>query len=170
MATRKKPLPSCRILSVRQPWAWAIAAGIKGIENRTWSTPFEGVLFIHAGQRVDAKGIAFLKDDLGLKLPSSFETGAVVGAAALVACIDVAEMTKKEIEETGKWLESVWQAPFAEGPVLWVLPEGARLKEPVPMKGKVGLWTPEPALAERLFSLLPAKSPLRSWNPESLRP
>lgn len=31
-----------RILSLKQPGAWAVAAGKKKIENRTWSTPYRG--------------------------------------------------------------------------------------------------------------------------------
>jgi hypothetical protein len=40
-------------LSVRQPWAWAIARGHKVIENRDWDTRFRGTLAIHALLRVD---------------------------------------------------------------------------------------------------------------------
>jgi hypothetical protein len=37
-------------LSIRQPWAWAIVAGLKRYENRTWTTPYRRPLLIHAGQ------------------------------------------------------------------------------------------------------------------------
>ena len=37
-----------RALTVRQPWAWAIAAGHKDCENRTWATSHRGWLAIHA--------------------------------------------------------------------------------------------------------------------------
>ena len=40
-------------LSVRQPWAWAIARGHKVIENRDWDTRFRGTLAIHASLSVD---------------------------------------------------------------------------------------------------------------------
>ena len=40
-----------RALTVRQPWAWAIAEGYKDIENRSWYPRLEpGEVFaIHAG-------------------------------------------------------------------------------------------------------------------------
>ncbi|HDR9153839.1 TPA: ASCH domain-containing protein [Burkholderia vietnamiensis] len=39
-----------KALSIRQPWAWLIAAGHKDIENRTWRTSYRGQLLIHASQ------------------------------------------------------------------------------------------------------------------------
>lgn len=38
-------LPGPRVLSIQQPWAWAIAAGHKRVENRSWSTRYRGVVF-----------------------------------------------------------------------------------------------------------------------------
>ena len=38
-----------RCLTVRQPWAWAIVAGLKSIENRSRRTTHRGPLLIHAG-------------------------------------------------------------------------------------------------------------------------
>lgn len=40
-------------VSVRQPWAWAIARGHKPVDNHDWDTRFRGALAIHASLRVD---------------------------------------------------------------------------------------------------------------------
>ena len=45
---------SMKTLSVRQPWAWLIVAGLKDIENRTWTTTYRGALLIHAAVTLDA--------------------------------------------------------------------------------------------------------------------
>jgi hypothetical protein len=37
-----------KVLSVRQPYATLICAGVKTIENRTWKTDYRGKLLIHA--------------------------------------------------------------------------------------------------------------------------
>lgn len=37
-----------KVLTVKNPWAWLIAQGIKDIENRTWRTNFRGMILIHA--------------------------------------------------------------------------------------------------------------------------
>jgi hypothetical protein len=42
-----------QLLSVRQPWAWAIARGRKPVENREWAPAYRGQLAIHASMRVD---------------------------------------------------------------------------------------------------------------------
>jgi hypothetical protein len=41
-------------LTLHQPWATAIAEGIKTIETRSWSTSYRGPLAIHAGKRMPA--------------------------------------------------------------------------------------------------------------------
>ncbi|MCY2966272.1 MAG: ASCH domain-containing protein [Planctomycetota bacterium] len=45
------PLVTLTCLSVRQPYADQIVSGRKPIENRTWSTPFRGRLYVHASTR-----------------------------------------------------------------------------------------------------------------------
>jgi hypothetical protein len=42
-----------QLLSVRQPWAWAIARGRKPVENRNWAPSYRGELAIYASMRVD---------------------------------------------------------------------------------------------------------------------
>lgn len=39
-----------RALTIRQPWASLIAAGVKTLETRSWSTRYRGPLLIHAGK------------------------------------------------------------------------------------------------------------------------
>ena len=42
-----------QLLSVRQPWAWAIARGRKRVENRNWAPSYRGPVAIYASMRVD---------------------------------------------------------------------------------------------------------------------
>jgi hypothetical protein len=49
-----------RVLTVRQPWAWAIFEAGKDVENRTWSTSYRGELAIHAGLAIDGHAGFFL--------------------------------------------------------------------------------------------------------------
>lgn len=42
-----------KALSIRQPWAALIAAGLKTIETRTWQTPYRGPLLIVASTQID---------------------------------------------------------------------------------------------------------------------
>lgn len=45
-----------KALTIRQPWASLIAAGVKTIETRSWSTKYRGPLAIHAGKRRPGHG------------------------------------------------------------------------------------------------------------------
>ena len=67
------PIRITRALTLRQPWAWAVAAGHKDVENRTWQTPHRGWLAIHAGgEWADSGAVALctqLLDDAGVAIP-----------------------------------------------------------------------------------------------------
>lgn len=41
-----------KALSIRQPWANAIALGLKTAEIRTWKTDYRGLLLIHASKTI----------------------------------------------------------------------------------------------------------------------
>jgi len=87
-----------KILSIRQPWSYLIAHGIKDIENRDWTTSYRGLVLIHAGKNVDPSCFDedgmfspefYLGADLHIKgrvplLKSDYETGGIVGIARLV--------------------------------------------------------------------------------------
>lgn len=53
-------MKTMRALSIRQPWADAIMAGAKTVENRTWDTAYRGELGVHTGLT-----LARLPHDLG---------------------------------------------------------------------------------------------------------
>ncbi|MDR2553726.1 MAG: ASCH domain-containing protein [Treponema sp.] len=57
-APRNVPM---KVLSVRQPYAALICAGVKKVENRTWTTAYRGRLLIHASGKAlefyDFKGM-----------------------------------------------------------------------------------------------------------------
>jgi len=45
-----------RVLTIRQPWAWAIIHCGNDIENRSWSTKHRGRLLVHAGSAFESDG------------------------------------------------------------------------------------------------------------------
>lgn len=77
-----------RILSIRQPWTWLIAAGHKGIENRTWSTSYRGPVLLHAGVRMDSEPIERIEYRYGVKIPRDLPRGGIVGIAGLCDCVN----------------------------------------------------------------------------------
>ena len=116
-----------KAISIRQPWAALIVAGIKDIENRSWPTQFRGKVLIHAAQKIDKAGIEMMKK-MGLQKPfidSLLQyTGGVIGEAEIVDCV------KKS--DSGWW----------EGPYGFVL-KNAKVLKFKPMKGKLGIFEVE---------------------------
>jgi hypothetical protein len=79
-----------RALSIRQPWASLIIAGVKNIENRSWTTSYRGPLLIHAsttGTAADMEAGVKLCKKLGLNLPDNFPVGGFIGSVELTGII-----------------------------------------------------------------------------------
>lgn len=116
-----------KALSIWQPWAWLIVAGIKDIENRGWSTSYRGPLLIQAGKKVDAEAMSLLPqwaEEDGFELPdlSELRQGGIVGVTRLCNIISDSE--------------SPWAA---EGKQHWVL-RSARELPFTPWQGQQGLF------------------------------
>jgi len=88
------------VLSIRQPWAWAIVTVGKDIENRCWPTKFRGRFLIHAAkgctkdEYLDAKSfimgaIAPPYRGKGIIFPGwkLMDRGGIVGVAEIVDCV-----------------------------------------------------------------------------------
>jgi hypothetical protein len=79
-----------KALSIRQPFAWLIAAEKKDIENRTWPTRFRGRFLIHAAKTYgdsERDDVRRVKERFGITLPDRFELGGIVGEAELIDCV-----------------------------------------------------------------------------------
>lgn len=134
-----------KTLSVRQPWAWAIAKGYKTIENRSRATSHRGPLAIHASQRWDepkqlwlANAVSIarnqghaLPERLGDDMPYA-DTGLVI---AVVDVVDVCTASRDEprvVCDCGPWANA--------GETHWQLANARLLSEPFSAKGRLGLW------------------------------
>lgn len=102
-----------KALTVKQPWAHLIVAGIKTVENRAWTTDYRGRLFIHAGRSFDGDAIE--------GLPDRFTFGAIIGHVDLIDIV------------------TEHPSPFFIGPYGWVL-ANPKLIEPIKLRGRVGLF------------------------------
>jgi hypothetical protein len=127
-------------LSVRQPWADLIVGGRKTIELRPWPTEYRGLLWIHAGKTAD---LELLRQ---FHLEDAYR-GGYVGAAILKACIRLDpkrwhEWKHRHLDDSDLPLGSqIWA---------WLLDEAVRFSEPIESPGQLKLFSPAPALADRL--------------------
>lgn len=132
-----------KVLSVRQPWAWLIANGYKGLENRSWNTNFRGDFYIQASQffsnkewqaaitlmhkrGIDKKIIKHMMDS---KYEIMASCGGIVGQATLAHVVparDTRYLTHKD---------AVWYM----GKVAWILQNQKALPF-TPLKGRLGFF------------------------------
>lgn len=136
-----------RLLSVRQPWAWALIHGGKDVENRSWRTNYRDLLAIHAGlqdhdtlKHDDWK--AFEAHYIGSDVFAGFEAdkeprGAIIGIVEIYGC------------EPGHLVDSVWR-DNEPGWFAWQVRNPVVLPEPIPCKGQLGLGKLPPILSSTL--------------------
>ena len=128
-----------RILTVRQPWAWAICRAGKNVENRSRNIAgaYRGPVLIHAGQQVDRFAFShrMFNDVEGATIGWS-PLGVILGVVDLVDIHHVGDCAGGESDGScSPWAEmatDVWHLRL-ENPRL--------LTRPVPWKGKLGLTT-----------------------------
>lgn len=123
-----------KVLTIRQPWAWAILFAGKDIENRSWQTHYRGPLAIHAGSKIESD--ATLPRRARAPEPDDLVCSAILGVVDLV---DVVEKSR---------------SPWFNGPFGLVLRNPRPLSKPLPCKGRLGLWSLTPSELRRLQSLL----------------
>lgn len=117
-----------RALTIRQPWAGAIAHQTKRVENRTWKLPAKhhgARILIHAGAQPDRNAQVY-GDHLDVY-------SAIVAVATLTGC-----HWSNEWQCCGYWA--------FERAYHWTLTDVIALSKPVPASGALGFWTPLPAV------------------------
>ncbi|WP_435606651.1 hypothetical protein [Streptomyces ardesiacus] len=113
-----------KALTVRQPWAAAIAHQAKRVENRTWKLPAKhhGTrILIHAGAQRDQYAQVYG--------PHRDVYSAIVAVATVTGC-----HWSDDGLCCGPWGE--------EGVYHWTLEDVTALPAPVPAKGALNFWTP----------------------------
>lgn len=120
-----------KAVSIRQPWAWAIAYGHKTIETRTWSTDYRGPLLIVSSLKADKKMLDWFVKETGQRIESQMEYGKAIAVAELTDC---RLMTEADQEAA---LCDIYPKAFS-----WVL-ENVRAINPFPVTGQLGLYEVE---------------------------
>lgn len=86
---QQTPTTTIKAISLWQPWASLVAAGVKRHETRHWSTDYRGPIAIQAAKTIDTAGAPDLlcQQVLGPFWPKDVPTGVVVAIAELTDCI-----------------------------------------------------------------------------------
>lgn len=142
------PTMAIPALSLNPPWDLLVAIGAKKIETRNWNTYYRGPLAIHA-----TKGIGLLGDEYGLYDQCMIEPfrGALRAAGytkvrewprgAIVAVCTLADTFQFTKANTANLSEQELAfGDFTPGRYGFRLANVHMLPEPIPARGKQGLW------------------------------
>jgi len=123
-----------RIITLKQPWASLVAAGIKKYEFRTWNTKYRGKLLIHAGSGVDKKELSKYKH-LNLDYPKE----RIIAEVEIVDCLKLdEELNKKIIDENNIAYGNKYREGYA-----WKFDNIKPINSNKVVKGKLGIWNIE---------------------------
>lgn len=136
-------------ISVKQPWAYLICAGVKDVENRTWPLPekYKGErVFIHAGMDRKINLSALTKDQYNdvcdkfdwnqttVKPVENWDRGAIIGSVRFIDC--VINHPSIWAEETDLCTDGLYMPIYN-----WVLADPILFDEPIlNVKGKLSFW------------------------------
>lgn len=146
-------------LSVRQPYAHLITAGVKRFEARTWQPRARGRIAIHASQAYAVawrhnRAVCGALERTGLSLleAASLPTSAIVGMVeieSVVQCDDFDSHRAIAANDRLLCVEDGWTF----GVYLWRLTSPKRLKVPVSCSGRLSLWRIPSPIAVRIAQL-----------------
>ncbi|MDR3572429.1 MAG: ASCH domain-containing protein [Anaerolineaceae bacterium] len=155
-----------KALSVKQPLAGLIIAGIKNVENRSWQTKYDGQLVIVSTKKPnDEKYWQPLRDKCKKLCVEFPEELCSINASALgvVDLSNTVEQTNSVLKtvryRTGKvdrWTISDWWNMDAVG---FILTKPRRLLHPIHVVGKLGLYDLPADVAENIEKQLQIFSP-----------
>lgn len=74
-------------ISIKQPWAALIAAGLKTVEVRTWSTSRRGRILIHAAKQPDVRAQGWKHITTRSLAQACEQRGGIIAVADLVDCL-----------------------------------------------------------------------------------
>lgn len=115
-----------RVLSLKQPWLYAVTNLGKPVENRRWPAPdwiIGQTIALHASKTDDKAGYeAIYRIDQTTVLPDFLDRQCIVATAKVVEVV------------------TEHDSPWFFGPYGWVLDEVKTLDDWIPIKGHLGLW------------------------------
>lgn len=121
-----------KAITIWQPYAQAIALGLKRFETRSWATKYRGQIAIHASQRPLTKQQKLLAEKYGI---SDFPLGKVLLIADLTDCILMTEEFIKAQKQSELDFGD-WQI----GRYAWRLENIRLVEKTIEVSGQQGLW------------------------------
>lgn len=124
-----------KVLTIREPWASLIINDYKKYEFKSWKTNYRGKILIHTSQKIEKEMLSRFKD-----YNLNCVNGSIIGEAELTDCILVDEEFNQNLRKTDN---VVYGKSNHVEKYAWKLENIKKYDEPIPMKGKLGLWNIE---------------------------
>ena len=124
-----------KALTIKEPWASLIIEGYKKYEFRSWKTKYRGKILVHAGLSVEKDMLKRFKD-----YKIDVKPGYILGEVTINDCILVDEKFNKELREIDPIVYG--RSNHVEN-YAWKIENVIKYDEPIPCKGKLGLWNYE---------------------------
>ena len=119
-----------KAITIWQPWAGAVAEGIKENETRSWYTKYRGPIAIHAAQLAIQIGWARYAE-----LEAKEVIWVILATAELSDCIRITPEYISTLTE-----DEIALGDYTLGRYAWKLVNVKKLPEPIPARGRQGLW------------------------------
>ena len=121
-----------KCLSLRQPFAYLLAAGKKTVELRNWNTNFRGEFVIHASKNIDYDAC----EKFGID-PDGLIIGAAIGKARLT---HVKQYMSKRGFAAEKEKHLATDIYFSRNTHGFSIADAERFEKPIKMKGRLGFF------------------------------
>ncbi len=147
-----------KAISLHQPFASAIAEGAKMVETRSWQTKHRGMLAIHAAAKIstelDSYGSCWnwcgaLNRLMGTGLLSKqLPFGGIIAVVTVIGVRRTDDFRLGEVDSL-RWRNDLgslytWterqMGDFSLGRYGWILADLVKLREPLPFKGRQGVF------------------------------
>ena len=126
-----------KVLTIKEPYATLIKRKIKYIETRSWKTNYRGELYIQAGCSKIDKDLKQHSELLELYKDIKLNYGNIICKCNLIDCVYMTEeFINKEKENN---YNNFIAGDYKEGRYAWIL-DSIEEVEPIPVKGKLGIW------------------------------
>lgn len=143
-----------KVLSVKQPWAYLLCAGVKDIENRTWKLPekYKGErILIHASAAkmkslqkmltLEQKAIVDKKLGYEYDWDKVFAKSAIIGSVRFVDCVINHPSIWAEKSQPADFDEYGYPAAYYNKIYNWVATDAVLFDKPIlNVKGKLSFW------------------------------
>ena len=123
-----------KVITIKQPFASLIAAGLKEYEFRTWKTKYRGEILIHAGKGVDKKAMKKFE-----KYNLDYPAGCIIAKVDLTDWIKIDNDARKMLKEKNPIVySSIMKHTEWDGYGFKL--ENVQKIEPIYINGKLSLW------------------------------